>query len=318
MSNTGVHGRLCRSDNVRYDSVINDTKVAIVTGGSSGFGRLMSITLARNGYRVFAAFRGSKGGFEGQAKLLEARAAAASADLETVEMDVTDDGSVNGVVRDVIGRAGRIDVLVNNAGVGMLGPIENTTVEQAQALFDVNVFGVLRTVRAVVPVMRKQRSGTIINVGSDQGVHANLFHTMYAPSKAAVESLSQVLRWELQQFGIRVVVLAPGWYKTEFGESLVKTFEGPAGQAYARLAEALTQGRAAVESGNDEPQQVADRVLEILQRSDAPFRVTSGWNPVRMAGVNPTEIDEYERRLFEHYQLGEFAGPWVKGPEATK
>lgn len=298
--------------------MINDTKVAIVTGGSSGFGRLMSITLARNGYRVFAAFRGSKGGFGEQAKSLEARAAAVGADLETIKMDVTDEGSVNGAVRDVVGRAGRIDVLVNNAGVGMLGPVENTTVEQAQALFDVNVFGVLRTVRAVVPVMRQQRSGTIINVGSDQGVRANIFHTMYAPSKAAVESLSQVLRWELQQFGIRVVVLAPGWYNTEFGESIVRTFDGPTGEAYARLVEAWMRGSAAVEGGSDEPQQVADRVLEILQRSDAPYRTTSGWNPVRMAGVNPTEVDEYELRLFEYYQLGQFAGPWVKAPKATK
>jgi NAD(P)-dependent dehydrogenase (short-subunit alcohol dehydrogenase family) len=278
----------------------------------------MSVTLAKSSYRVFAAFRGSKGGFVQQSRSLEVAAAAAGVDLETIRMDVTDEGSVNSAVRDVIGRAGRVDVLVNNAGVGMLGPLESTTDDQARALFDVNVFGILRTVRAVTPVMREQRSGTIINVGSDQGVHANLFHTMYAPSKAAVESLSQVLRWEVQQFGIRVLVIAPGWYNTEFGESIVSTFDGPGGEAYASLVDGWTQGYSAVEAGSSEPQDVADRVLEMLLKSDAPFRTTSGWNAVRMAGVDPTEIDEYERRLFEYYRLGRFVGPWVTAPKVTE
>lgn len=296
------------------DTVISDTKVAIVTGGSSGFGRLTSITLAKNGYRVFAAFRGSKGGFEEQARALGARAAEAGTNLEMVRMDVTDEAAVEAAVHEVVDRAARIDVLVNNAGVGMLGPVENTTVEQAKALFDVNVFGILRTVRAVVPVMRGQRSGTIVNFGSDQGVHANLFHTMYAPSKFAVEGLSQVLRWELQQFGIRVMVLSPGWYNTEFGESIIHTFDGPAAAAYAPLAEAWTQGSGAVEGGSDDLQQVADRVLELVQRKDAPYRTPSGWDPVRLAGVNPTEIDDYERRLFHYYRLQRFAGGWVQAP----
>lgn len=289
-----------------------DCKVAIVTGGSSGFGRLMSITLARNGYRAFAAFRGSRSGFEEQSEALRARAAEAGASIETVRLDVTDDASVQAAVDAVVERAGRIDVLVNNAGVGMLGPVENTSVEQAQALFDVNVFGILRTVRAVLPVMRGQGDGTIVNVGSDQGVHANLFHTMYAPSKAAVESLSQVLRWELQQFGIRVMVLAPGWYNTEFGESIVQTFDGPAADAYAPLAEGWRRGSGAVEGGNDNVQQVADRLLEMLGRQDVPYRTPTGWNAVRLEGVNPTEIDEYERRLFEYYGLQAFAGPWQR------
>jgi NAD(P)-dependent dehydrogenase (short-subunit alcohol dehydrogenase family) len=294
--------------------VISDTKVAIVTGGSSGFGRLTALTLARNGYRVFAVFRGSRGGFEEQAGALAERAAAAGTDLEAIRMDITDEASVQAAVHEVLGRGGRIDALVNNAGVGMLGPVESTTVDQAKALFDVNVFGILRTVRAVVPAMRAQRSGAIVNVGSDQGVHANLFHTMYAPSKFAVEGLSQVLRWELQQFGIRVMVLAPGWYNTEFGESIMHTFDGPGGEAYAALADAWTQGSGAVEGGSDEPQQVADHVLELLARTDAPYRTQSGWNPVRLAGVNPTEIDEYERRLFDYYHLEEFAGSWVRKP----
>jgi NAD(P)-dependent dehydrogenase (short-subunit alcohol dehydrogenase family) len=294
--------------------VITDTKVAIVTGGSSGFGRRMSLTLAWNGYRVFPAFRGTRGGFAGQAAALAAQATEAGVDLEPVRLDVTDDSSVQAAVDEVAGRAGRIDVLVNNAGVGMLGPVENTTVEQAKALFEVNVFGILRTVRAVLPVMREQGDGTIVNVGSDQGVHANLFHTMYAPSKAAVESLSQVLRWELQQFGIRVMLLAPGWYNTEFGESIVRTFEGPVAAAYAPLVDAWSKGSGAVEGGCDDIQEVADRLLEMLGRPDAPYRTPTGWNAVRMAGVNPVEIDEYERRLFDYYGLQAFAGPWLRTP----
>lgn len=294
--------------------MISDSRVALVTGGSSGFGRLISITLAKNGYRAFAAFRGSKAGFAEQSKALRVRAAEVGAEIETVRIDVTDEGSVAAAVHEVVGRAGQIDVLVNNAGVGMLGPVENTTIEQAKSLFDVNVFGIMRTVKAVAPVMRAQGGGAIVNFGSDVGVRANLFQSMYAPSKFAVEGLSQVLRWEFQQFGIRVMVMAPGWYNTEFGESITFTFEGPAAGAYEPLVKAWNAGVGAVERGNDEPQQVADAVLEMLEGPDAPYRTTAGWNPVRMAGLNAREVDEFERRVFEYYRLGAFAGPWVGTP----
>ncbi len=294
--------------------MFNDSSVALVTGGSSGFGRLVSISLAKNGHRVFAAFRGSRAGFAEESKALRARAAEVAAEIETVRIDVTDEGSVAAAVHEVVGRAGHIDVLVNNAGVGMLGPVENTTIEQAKRLFDVNLFGMMRTVKAVAPLMRARGGGAIVNFGSDVGVRANFFQSMYAPSKFAVEGLSQVLRWELQQFGIRVMVMAPGWYNTEFGESITFTFDGRAADAYKSLVKAWNVGVGAVESGSDEPQQVADAVLEMLNRPDVPYRTTAGWNPVRMAGLNAREMDEFERRVFEYYGLAGFAGPWVGTP----
>ncbi len=289
-----------------------DRQVALVTGGNSGFGRLIAIALAKRGDRVVAGFRGTRDGFDAQAQRLAAMAAEQSVAVESVRVDVTDDDSVAASVREVVDRAGRIDLLVNCAGFGLMGPFENTTIDHARKVFETNLFGTMRMAQAVIPVMREHGGGTILNFGSDVGVHANFFQSTYAPSKFAVEALSMVMRWELQQFGIRVGVISPGWYGTEFGESVVATFEsGPMAGLYAPLVAAWDRGVSAVEGPNMDPGEVAAAVVRVLERPELPFRTPVGWNPVRMRDVNPREIDDYERRLFAYYELGAFRGPWA-------
>ncbi len=283
--------------------------VALITGAGSGFGRLLALSLAERGEIVFAAFRGSRGGYEEQARALVDAASGRGAMPRPIQLDVTDGTSVDRGVREVVEAAGRVDLLVNAAGIGLLGPLECTTVEQARRIYETNVFGTMRMVNAVVPTMRRQGGGTILNFGSDVGVRANFFQGVYAASKSAVEGMSQSMRWELQQFGIRVAVVAPGWYETEFGQSLVTTFEsGDGAPAYAELVRAWNDGVAAVEGSNMQPQQVVDQIIEVIGRDELPFRIPVGWNPVRMATVREGDIDAYERDLFDYYRLDRFRG----------
>ncbi len=289
-------------------------QVALITGGGSGFGRLLAITLAERGWRVFTGFRGSRGGFPAVA---EATTAEAPDRIRAVQLDVTDDASVRAAVGKVLETAGRIDLLVNAAGIGLLGPLECTPVDQARRIYETNVFGMMRVVQAVVPAMRSQGGGTILNFGSDVGVRANFFQGAYAGSKFAVEGMSQSMRWELQQWGIRVAVVEPGWYETDFGSSLVTTFEtGDAAPRYAALVDAWNRGVEAVEGPNFAPQEVADAIVEALEAPRLPFRIPVGWNPVRMATVRRDAIDTYERDLFDYYGLGEFRSARAEAGDA--
>ena len=289
-------------------------RVALITGGGSGFGRAIALGLATRGDRVVAAFRGSRGGFEAAARDLQRRAADVDTAVECLDLDVTDATSVETGVRDVLDRFGRIDILVNSAGIGLLGPMECTTIDQARAVFEVNVLGTMRMAQAVVPSMRAQGIGLILNVGSDVGVRANFYQSAYAASKAAVHGLSQVMRWELQMFGIRVAVIDPGWYATEFGESIISTFgTAGAGAYYEAQVAAWNEGVARVEGANDEPREVADLVMRVIDEPAPAFLNVAGWNPMRMAGVRLDEIDEYERRLFDYYGMRSFRGPWAGG-----
>jgi len=283
--------------------VISTPRVALITGGSSGFGRLTALALARDGYQVVAAFRGSRGGFERQAAELQVASAGGTA-VQSVQLDVTDDTSVARAVADVVDRLGHIDVLVNAAGYGLLGPMECTSIAQAQELFDTNVFGTMRMCKAVVPIMREQGSGYVLNFGSDVGLRPNFFQSGYASSKFAVDGDSQVLRLELRRFGIGVALVSPGWYSTEFGESAVTTFgTGDAAAVYADLVQEWNDGVARVEGPNDQPAEVAELVRRMLSQPDTPYRNPVGWNPERMAGVQHDEIDRYQKHLLDYYQL---------------
>jgi NAD(P)-dependent dehydrogenase (short-subunit alcohol dehydrogenase family) len=295
--------------------VTSEAKVAVITGASAGFGRLTFIALAERGYRVFGAFRGSRGGYTRESEKLTARTAWTSVRPETVQMDISDDRSVTVAIDEVLARAGRIDVLINCAAYGMFGPIECTTVEQARELYDTNVFGTMRVSQAVIPVMRGQGSGVILTFSSDVGVRANFFQGAYASSKFAVEGLIQVMRLELQQFGIKVALVNPGWYDTGFAESAVSTFRtGEGAPFYDGLVAAWNEGMKAVEGPNSNPGEVAEAVLRILEVDEPFFRNPVGWNPVRLAGVQSDDVDASQNRLFEYYQLGTFRGSWSAAP----
>jgi NAD(P)-dependent dehydrogenase (short-subunit alcohol dehydrogenase family) len=180
---------------------MSESKVVVVTGVSSGIGRVTAEKLAKQGCKVFGTVRNiSK--------------ATPLPGVQLIEMDVQDDASVQRGIQFVIDRAKRIDVLVNNAGVAMVGAAEETSIDEAKWMFETNVFGILRTSKAVLPHMRAQRSGRIVNVSSVLGFLPAPYMGLYSAAKHAVEGMSETLDHEVRQFGIRVSLVEPGFTKT--------------------------------------------------------------------------------------------------------
>ncbi|WP_254026866.1 oxidoreductase [Mesorhizobium ventifaucium] len=219
--------------------------VALVTGASSGIGRATAIALQSAGFRVFGTSR---------------RAAAKNSDgLTMLACDVTDDASVATLVDDVLAETGRIDLLVNNAGMGLFGGAEESSMVQAQALFDVNVFGVLRVTNAVLPIMRRQGKGRIVNLSSVQGFIPAPYFALYASTKHAIEGYSESLDHELRPFGIRVALVEPAYTRTSFEDNLARADQ------LLDIYDAARAGmnavvRKAMEKG-DSPELVAKTVL---------------------------------------------------------
>ncbi|QWF16940.1 oxidoreductase [Lysobacter capsici] len=181
--------------------------VAVVTGASSGIGRATAQALAKAGYRVFGTSR---------------KPATGSPGVNMLVCDVTDETSVQALIEEVMRQTGRIDLVVNNAGIGLLGGAEESSVAQVQRLFDVNVYGVARVVNAVLPVMRKQRSGRIINMSSILGLIPAPFNAYYASTKHAIEGYTESLDHELRAFGVRALLVEPGVTRTSFEENLTR------------------------------------------------------------------------------------------------
>src|SRR5258707_12418544 len=184
----------------------------LVTGSTSGFGRLTVETLARQGYRVFAGMRAAAGKNAPAAEELRALAQREQLALHSVEIDITDDASVEQAIASVVGSTGRLDVVVNNAGVSYVGPLEAYTLKQVQQQFDTNVFCVLRVNRAALPHMRRQGSGLLLHIGSIAGRVALPFQGLYAATKFALEALTEAYRYELAPFGIDAAIIEPGTY----------------------------------------------------------------------------------------------------------
>jgi NAD(P)-dependent dehydrogenase (short-subunit alcohol dehydrogenase family) len=237
-----------------------NSQVALVTGASSGIGRATATALQNAGFRVFGTSR---------------RAAAERSDgLTMLACDVTDDASVAKLVDEVLADAGRIDVLVNNAGIGLLGGAEESSTVQAQALFDVNVFGVFRVTNAVLPSMRRQGKGRIVNLSSVLGLIPAPYTALYASTKHAIEGYSESLDHELRAFGIRVVLVEPAYTRTSFEENLVTP---------DRLLDVYTSARAgmnvvmrkAIATG-DAPDIVAGTILQAATAPSPRRRYAAG------------------------------------------
>lgn len=263
---------------------MSDESVVLVTGASSGFGLSGAKALAARGHRVFAAMRGVSGRNEKAAA--ELRAYASVHPITVVEMDVTSTESVDHAVAETVAQAGRIDAVIQNAGVMFVGPTEAYTPEQFTRQLDVNAVGTFRVARAVTPVMRKQRSGLMVNVSSVGGRITLPFAGLYNASKWAVESLTEALRLELSTFGIECVLLEPG----PFATNLMNGGEQPADVArlpeYAPLAEVQGAFMKAFESiftnphlaPMINPELVAKSFVDLVEApaGSRPFRSTVG------------------------------------------
>jgi len=226
---------------------MENSKVVVVTGVSSGIGRAAAAKFAKQGCQVFGTVR-------------NAETAQAIPGVALVEMDVRDEASVQRGIQTIIAQAGRIDVLVNSAGVTLLGATEETSIAEAQALFDTNLFGLLRTIHAVLPHMRGQRSGRIVNISSVLGFLPAPYMALYAASKHAVEGLSETLDHELRQFGIRVALVEPSFTKTNLDLNAPQTASRIAD--YSREFGVVSQAIQKNVQNAPDPEGVAGTVLD--------------------------------------------------------
>ena len=236
-------------------------RVALVTGASSGIGKATAELLARNNYYVFAIARRMD-------RLEQMR----SDHIEPIYLDVTDAEAIRASVDHVISTKGRIDVLVNNAAFGQLGAIECVSMEAARHQFDVNVFGYARFMQAVLPHMREQKSGSIVNIASALGRMAIPGFGWYAASKYAIEALSESLRGEVLKFGIKVVVIAPGLIHTEF---VAKEFKLLSTVSHPPVYQKLLAGLHRLLAGEPKapgPEIIAKAVLHAVTTSTPPIR----------------------------------------------
>jgi NADP-dependent 3-hydroxy acid dehydrogenase YdfG len=242
------------------------SKTILITGTSSGFGRDTAETLHRAGHTVYASMRDAQG------KNREAAEALEKLGIKTVELDVSDDASVVAGVGSVLAEAGEIDVLVNNAGFASAGVTEAFTAEQAKAIFDTNVIGLLRVTRAVLPSMRRQHDGLIINIGSVLGRVTFPFLGIYGASKFAVEALTDSLRYEVSQLGVEVVEVQPSAYPTNFlanvqtpaGTEVTKSY-GEVGEIPDALVKSLTSSFEGKDAPN--PHDVAEVIAKLVGQS---------------------------------------------------
>ncbi len=237
----------------------NEIGVALITGASSGIGLITAKTLQQAGYRVFGTSR---------------KAFASTDGITMLACDVTDEASVKNMVAEVMKQAGRIDLLVNNAGIGLLGGAEESSTAQAQALFDVNVFGITRVTNAVLPIMRSQKHGRIINISSALGFIPSPYNALYASTKHAVEGYSESLDHELRTFGIRVVLVEPGYTRTSFEASLTRP-DQPLAVYDSVRADMEVVMRNGVNAG-DTPEVVANTVLKAATATVPRRRYTAG------------------------------------------
>jgi NAD(P)-dependent dehydrogenase (short-subunit alcohol dehydrogenase family) len=250
----------------------SDAKMAVVTGSSSGIGLATALELARKGYFTYATARNpTKAGAVAEAAKKE------NLPISVVQLDVTDDGSVRRAVDQILKEKGRIDLLVNNAGYGLGGAFEDSSMEEIKDLYDTNIFGLMRTTRAVLPAMRKQRSGTIVNISSAGGRLGYPGNSVYISTKFATEGLSEAMAYELEPFGIRVIVIEPGVIKTNFGAGMViaKKAQDPS-SPYSQMMQKMGNNWQHMTEQGSPPELVAKVVIDAIESKDGGLRYLAG------------------------------------------
>ncbi len=257
--------------------------VIMITGTSSGFGLDAAQRLARRGHHVIATMRESRGRNGESRASLERIAADENLALKVLELDVTDEPSVTAAVDAAIRDAGRIDVVINNAGFAGLGVTEAYTVEQWQQMFDVNVFGAVRVNRAVLPIMRRQRNGLLIHVSSAAGRVAIPAMAAYCSSKFALEALADSYRYELLPFGIDSVLVEPGMYRTPIFDHITPPDDKSRVADYGNLAEFVDRVSGVFQAGINAPDnagsaEVAETLVRLVEMNslERPFRTIVG------------------------------------------
>jgi NAD(P)-dependent dehydrogenase (short-subunit alcohol dehydrogenase family) len=268
---------------------MNNQKVALVTGSSSGIGLESALLLARNGYITYATMRSPE-----KDTSIKAAAQNEGLPIRVVQLDVTDENSVKNAVDQVIFEAGRIDVLVNNAGYSLGGALEDLSMEEIKPQFETNLFGLIRVTQTVLPIMRKQRSGRILNISSGSGIFGFPGLSVYVSTKFAVEGLSESMAYELEPFGIKVILVEPGFVKTNFEHAMVvaKKAQDPA-SPYSELMQKIMASASKLAKNASDAELVANIILDAASNPNPRLRYLAG-KDVESWAAGKKKMDESE------------------------
>ena len=273
--------------------------VALVTGSSSGIGFETSLLLARNGYHTYASMRNL-----GKSKTITEISNREKLPLSVIQLDVDDDKSVKDAIYRIENEQGRIDVVVNNAGYLLIGSLEELSIEEFKEQFETNFFGAIRVIREVLPIMRRQRVGTIVNISSLAGRVGLPLNSPYVSSKFALEGLSESMAYEIEQFGIKVVLIEPGYIKTNVansfktGKNVVVTAANKKNNSpYAEFIQnRIAALGPSVEAGLD-PIEVAKVILKAATSENPYLRYLVGEGAIKLMDIRKNTSDENFRRL---------------------
>lgn len=291
------HSKLTMKDNRLQYRPNYSNKVAVVTGSSTGIGFETALLLARSGFNTYASMRDLK-----KSKNIAEIANTENLPLTVVQLDVKDDTSVKDAIGKIIAESKRIDVLVNNAGYGLFSPLEDVTLDQVKEQFETNFFGAIRVMYEVMPTMRRQRNGTIINVSSLVGRIGLPVSSAYVATKFALEGLSESMRYELNEFGINIILIEPGVIKTNFIENL-KTADTTlkSESPYADLVDRISKEFGKMMDNSSSPKLVAEAILHAITSKEPKIRYVVGDDAESMMKIRKNSSDkEFENWVYEN------------------
>ena len=267
---------------------MSEKRVAIVTGSSSGIGFELSLMLARHGFITYATMRDLQ-----KSLTLRSIVDKENIPLRCVQLDVTNDVSVKQAIETIVKESSKIDVLVNNAGYGLSGALEDLLINEIKLLFDTNFFGLIRTTQAVLPIMRNQRSGIIVNISSGLGRFGFATSSAYASSKFAIEGLTESISYELEPFGIRTILVEPGIIKTNFIKAAVLGQKSTdPNSPYLQFMNNIEVGMKKLIESGERPEYVARVVLDAINDSTPKLRYLAGKDVEQIMEIKNKVSDE--------------------------
>jgi NAD(P)-dependent dehydrogenase (short-subunit alcohol dehydrogenase family) len=269
--------------------------VAIVTGSSGGIGLATSLALARNGYLTYATMRNLA-----KRESIQSVADKQHLPIRVVQLDVTDENSIKSAIQSILSEDGRIDLLVNNAGYALSGAFEEVGIDEIEAQYETNVFGVIRVTQAVLPIMRKQGSGRIINISSGAGRIGYPGGSAYVSSKFALEGLSESMAYEIEQFGIKTVLVEPGFVRTNFGENIAiakKTQD--LNSPYSQMMQMMSSIRGKMLENASDADLVAEVVVEAATAKEPSLRYLAGKDVQQMIAAKKSMSDEEFQKMMK-------------------
>jgi NAD(P)-dependent dehydrogenase (short-subunit alcohol dehydrogenase family) len=277
-------------------------KVAIVTGSSSGIGYATSLLLARNRFHTYATMRNIEKSADIQQIANKERLP-----LQVIQLDVNDDASIRNSIEKVRSENERIDVLVNNAGYGLIGAFEDLSAEEIKSQFETNFFGVIRLTQQVLPIMRKQKSGTIVNVSSGAGRIGFPGMSAYVSSKFALEGLSESMSYELEPFGIKVVIIEPGVIRTNFKKNSVmskKSLDNSSISPYSSIIQKIDSSISSMVEHATPPEEVAKAILHAVISNNPELRYLVGNDIIMMVETKKSMSDKDFRKMMMQSIIG--------------